>query len=147
MVNVLNATELYTLEWSLVRYVNVTSINPAAALAPSILASQPQPGPLPLPGPYPFEAPERGDGDGVIHDVSGYFLSPYLPESVSSPPHSLALLATGWGNVATGPCSFSNGEVGPSPLPSAEAGLAPASFDGWKSTEPAGKACPSSRPP
>ena len=53
-MNVLNATELYTLEWSLVRYVNVTSVNPAAAPAPSIIASQPRPGALPLPGPYPF---------------------------------------------------------------------------------------------
>ena len=94
-----------------------------------------------------FWPPERGAGDGVIHDVSGYFLSCYLPESVSFPPHSLALVATGWGNVATGPCSFSNGEAGPCPLPSAEAGLAGAGFDGWKSTEPAGKACPSSHPP
>lgn len=84
---------------------HLTSINTAAAVAPSISA-QPR-GIVPFPG-HPFEVPwvgVGGAGDGIIREFSSYFLGCYLPKSVHFHPrptrHSPALQATGWGSMVT----------------------------------------------
>ena len=81
-----------------VRGVHVTSIHTAAAVSPS---SSAQPwGIAPFPG-HPFEVPwvgVGGAGDGIIRELSSYFLGYYLPKSAHfHPRHTCHCSSVGYG--------------------------------------------------